>query len=319
MAGRRRARDHVHPGRARLDRRRPALAAGDAELRVISAGRFRRFVREVVGGKCGGPRSGMDFHPARTGLALRRADAGVAVLPAWPAWSGRAAGSLGLSLNVSNLIAASSCSSLHRLRHLHGLCPRRGCGATRSAGDVSALTRPWRAVLLIADHPAFLSIGVTLVFGWARAILRLLVLPPSDLVPAPQSADADAAKEGGAMKKAYRLLGHGRPLAVGLRDGAVSPAGAVRGTGVAPERCRGLRGRLAPRFEQPRRWLPLLPARNRRAGLSLRGQGGGDVRDGLPESGRISGSNWSEQTASIARFVARNREIWRERPGGGTD
>ncbi|HRT05024.1 MAG TPA: hypothetical protein P5204_04935 [Kiritimatiellia bacterium] len=141
-----------------------------------------------------------------TGLALRRAGMlALAVLPAVAGmvWGGAGMALWGLSLNVSNLIAGIL---VFGLCIDYGICmayaQRRGMRRdTFRAVTLSALTTALgAAVLLIADHPAFLSIGVTLVFGVGAGYLcAWLVLPAMlTLFPRLNPPDADAAKEGGA-------------------------------------------------------------------------------------------------------------------------
>lgn len=141
-----------------------------------------------------------------TGLALRRA--GMLAMAALPAvagmvWGGAGMALWGLSLNVSNLIAGIL---VFGLCIDYGICmayaQRRGMRRDMfRAVTLSALTTALgAAVLLIADHPAFLSIGVTLVFGVSAGYLYAWLALPAlqTLFPRLNPPDADVSKEGGA-------------------------------------------------------------------------------------------------------------------------
>ena len=139
-----------------------------------------------------------------TGLALRRAGMlALAILPAVAGmvWGGAGMALWGLSLNVSNLVAGIL---VFGLCIDYGICmayaQRRGMRRDMSrAVTLSALTTALgAAVLLIADHPAFLAIGITLVFGvsagyvYARWVLPALQI----LFPRLNPPDERAAGEG---------------------------------------------------------------------------------------------------------------------------
>lgn len=139
-----------------------------------------------------------------TGLALRRAGMlAVAALPAVAGmvWGGAGMALWGLSLNVSNLIAGIL---VFGLCIDYGICTayaqRRGMRRDMfRAVTLSALTTALgAAVLLIADHPAFLSIGVTLVFGVSAGYLYAWLALPAlqTLFPRLNPPDADVSKEG---------------------------------------------------------------------------------------------------------------------------
>ena len=141
-----------------------------------------------------------------TGLALRRVGMlSLAILPAIAGmvWGGAAMALWGLSLNVSNLIAGIL---VFGLCIDYGICmayaQRRGMRRDMfRAVTLSALTTALgAAVLLIADHPAFLSIGVTLVFGVSAGYLYAWLALPAlqTLFPRLNPPDADVSKEGGA-------------------------------------------------------------------------------------------------------------------------
>ena len=141
-----------------------------------------------------------------TGLALRRAGMlALAVLPAVAGmvWGGAGMALWGLSLNVSNLVAGIL---VFGLCIDYGICmayaQRRGIRRDMfRAVTLSALTTALgAAVLLIADHPAFLSIGITLVFGVSVGYLYAwLVLPAlQTLFPRLNPPETGVAGEGGA-------------------------------------------------------------------------------------------------------------------------
>lgn len=136
-----------------------------------------------------------------TGLALRRAGTlALAVLPAVAGmvWGGAGMALWGLSLNVSNLIAGIL---VFGLCIDYGICMafahRRGLRRDMfRAVTLSALTTALgAAVLLIADHPAFRSIGITLVFGVGAGYLYAwLALPALQMLfPRLNPPDADVA------------------------------------------------------------------------------------------------------------------------------
>ena len=139
-----------------------------------------------------------------TGLALRRA--GMLILAVLPAvagmiWGGAAMALWGLALNVSNLVAGIL---VFGLCIDYGICmafaERRGMRRDIfRAVTLSALTTVLgAAVLLLADHPAFLSIGVTLVFGVSAGYLYAWVVLPALQTLFPRLNPPDAAPEEGA-------------------------------------------------------------------------------------------------------------------------
>ena len=141
-----------------------------------------------------------------TGLALRRAGMlALAILPAVAGmvWGGAAMALWGLSLNVSNLVAGIL---VFGLCIDYGICmayaQRRGMrrDMARAVTLSAATTALGAAVLLIADHPAFRSIGITLVFGVVAGYLYAWWVLPAlqTLFPRLNPPDADAAAEGGA-------------------------------------------------------------------------------------------------------------------------
>lgn len=141
------------------------------------------------------------FIMVASGLAIRRG--GMLVLSLIPAaagmvWGGAGMALWGLSLNISNLIAGIL---VFGLCIDYGICMayayRRGMRRDmfRAVTLSAATTALGAAVLLIAKHPAFLSIGITLVFGvtagylyaWlalpALQILFPSLNPPEDVAP----------------------------------------------------------------------------------------------------------------------------------------
>jgi hypothetical protein len=177
------------------------------ELRVISRRAFSADLSAQVVGEMRRTTIGAGiFILLATGLALRRVGMlSLAILPAIAGmvWGGAAMALWGLSLNVSNLIAGIL---VFGLCIDYGICmayaQRRGMRRDMfRAVTLSALTTALgAAVLLIADHPAFLSIGVTLVFGVSAGYLcAWLVLPAlQTLFPGLNPPDAVGPKEGGA-------------------------------------------------------------------------------------------------------------------------
>ncbi len=122
---------------------------------------------------------------AVTGLAIRRL--GMLFLSAIPAlagliWGGAGMALWGLPLNISNLIAGIL---VFGLCIDYGICMayavRRGMRRDMfRAVTLSALTTALgAAVLLIARHPAFISIGITLVFGVSAGYLCAWLLLPA--------------------------------------------------------------------------------------------------------------------------------------------
>ena len=139
-----------------------------------------------------------------TGLAIRRA--GMLALAGLPAvagvvWGGAGMALWGLSLNISNLIAGIL---VFGLCIDYGICmayaQRRGMRRDMfRAVTLSALTTALgAAVLLIAEHPAFLSIGITLVFGVTAGYLYAwLALPALQILfPRLNPPDHNAPGEG---------------------------------------------------------------------------------------------------------------------------
>ena len=116
-------------------------------------------------------------------------------------WGGAAMALWGLALNVSNLVAGIL---VFGLCIDYGICmafaERRGMRRDIfRAVTLSALTTVLgAAVLLLADHPAFLSIGVTLVFGVSAGYLYAWVVLPALQTLFPRLNPPDAAPEEGA-------------------------------------------------------------------------------------------------------------------------
>ena len=118
-------------------------------------------------------------------------------------WGGAGMALWGLPLNISNLIAGSL---VFGLCIDYGICMayayRRGMRRDMfRAVTLSALTTALgAAVLLIARHPAFLSIGITLVFGVSAGYLYAWLALPAlqTLFPRLNPPDAVVSKEGGA-------------------------------------------------------------------------------------------------------------------------
>lgn len=141
-----------------------------------------------------------------TGLAIRRV--GMLFLSLIPAlagmiWGGAGMALWGLSLNISNLIAGIL---VFGLCIDYGICMayavRRGMRRDMfRAVTLSALTTALgAAVLLIARHPAFISIGITLVFGVSAGYLCAWLLLPAlqTLFPRLNPPENDNGSEGGA-------------------------------------------------------------------------------------------------------------------------
>ena len=136
-----------------------------------------------------------------TGLMIRRA--GMLLLSAIPAlagvvWGGAGMALAGQSLNISNLIAGIIVLGLCID---YGICMayahRRGMRRdVFRAVTLSALTTALGAgVLLLARHPAFMSIGITLVFGVAAGYLYAwLALPALQTVWPRLNPPADDAR-----------------------------------------------------------------------------------------------------------------------------
>ena len=137
-----------------------------------------------------------------TGLAIRRA--GMLTLSVIPAvagmtWGGAGMALWGLPLNISNLIAGIL---VFGLCIDYGICMayayRRGMRRDMfRAVTLSALTTALgAAVLLIARHPAFLSIGITLVFGVSAGYLYAWQALPALQILFPRLNPPDDGAEG---------------------------------------------------------------------------------------------------------------------------
>ena len=138
-----------------------------------------------------------------SGLAIRHA--GMLALSVIPAvagmiWGGAGMALWGLPLNISNLIAGIL---VFGLCIDYGICmayaQRRGMRRDMfRAVTLSALTTALgAAVLLIARHPAFLSIGITLVFGVSAGYLCAWLLLPALQTLFPRLNPPDAGSEEG--------------------------------------------------------------------------------------------------------------------------
>ncbi len=144
-----------------------------------------------------------------SGLMIRRA--GMLLLAAIPALAGMVWGGAGMALagqplNISNLIAGIIVLGLCID---YGICMayahRRGMRRdVFRAVTLSALTTALGAgVLLLARHPAFLSIGVTLVFGVSAGYLYAwLVLPAMQTLWPRLNPPADDARGAGRKERA---------------------------------------------------------------------------------------------------------------------